>query len=295
MLRAVFDRSTVVMNDAGSTLRPDRTHIVKKSDGVRYIDDLLAVIDLPHVRMLHVITASEPCFYIRHDVDRDLDTALAIARVEAAHGYAATYFLLTPGSYGEPANYYGSIENGVIRHHPDLVDRCKALLDLGHDLGFHNDLVALSLRTARSPHELLAREVEFFSRHEIELTGVAAHGSPLARELQFNNRELFTGCVRRGWTVGRSITRQSRRVALHSLRLADYGFQYEAYSLPRDSRLSESGSHWAGRIAGNRVPRERWAVAFDRAEFRSLLARVSALHGVRAMSLLTHPCHWRTA
>ncbi len=266
--------------------------IIKRSDGVDYLADLLGQIDLKLVRMHEARDADQPCFYIRHDVDQDMDRALAIAKVECRHGYFSTWFLLAPGSYAENRNYYGTLANGAIRHDPQLVDHCKRLVDFGHDLGFHNDLVALALATKRSPAELLAGEIEFFAGHGIRLVGTASHGSPLARRLKYNNRELFAGCIRRGWVSGRTIEHDGQSIQLHSLRLEDYGFRYEAYSLPRDSRLSESGGVWGGRIAGRRVPKEQLSQHFDIDQFRAVVSRASAANGVKALSILTHPCHW---
>lgn len=270
-----------------------RARVVKKSDGVDYMADLLELIQLKPVRMYEVRSTVEPCVYVRHDVDHDLDVALRVAEVEARARWSATYFLLTPGAYDHaPRNYYGHIDGGRIVHDPALVDKCRRLVDLGHDLGFHNDAVALSLKTGRPPAEILAEETAFFARHGLPLRGTSAHGNPLARRLEFNNREIFRECVRAGREPGREIAYKGRSVRLHTLRLADYGFEYEAYSLPRDSRISESGGAWAGVVAGTRLPREEWKERFDLAAFRAAVARSSAANGVQAMSILMHPIHW---
>lgn len=286
-------RSLLRFGRPAAPKRPARpARIVKRDDGVDYIADLLDLIDLKHVHMHEVTGETEPCFYIRHDVDHDIERALEIARAEQAAGYRSTYYLLTPGSYGEGTNYYGTLEGDRISHDPKLVDRCKALIDLGHCVGFHNDLVSLSLVTGRAPADLLADEVEFFQTQGIPLTSTAAHGNPLSRQYSYNNREIFAGCIRRGWEPGRTIEHEGRTVALHSLRLEDYGFAFEAYSLPRDSRFSDSGKTWGGRIAGERFPREEMSEQFDLERFRSLVARATAANDVRAFSIMTHPCHW---
>jgi len=267
-----------------------------EKQGLDYVNDLLKLVNLPVRRMHEVTETSEPCMYIRHDVDHSLERANAIAEVEARHGYTSTFFLLTPGSYPGAkgmSNYYGELsDDGEITHHPELLDRCRRIVDHGHDLGFHTDLIPLSLRTGRPAGDILAREVEFFDRAGLKLRGVAAHGNPLCRQLAFNNRELFEGCIRSGWEPGRTITHAGRSVRLHSLRLEDFGFAYEAYSLPRDSRISESGLHWGGRIAGERIPKEELAASFDLERFRTIVSRATAENGVRAMSIMTHPIYW---
>ncbi len=187
--------------------------IIKKNDGVRYIHDFLNLIQLKNVPMTEVCKMEEPCFFIRHDVDHDIDTALAIAKIEAKSNYRSTFFLLPPGSYGQH-NYYGRIENGQVVHDPLLIDKCHRLIDLGHNLGFHSDLVSMSLKSQQDPCDLLAPEVEFFNKHNIHLVGTASHGNPLARQLKYNNREIFEGCIRKGWEPGRTIKHKKWQVVL---------------------------------------------------------------------------------
>ena len=94
------------------------------------------------------------------------------------------------------------------------------------------------------------------------------------------------------WRFCEHINYEGRCVRLHSLPLRDYGFDYEAYTLPRDSRFSDSGGRWAGVVAGQRPPQKWLEGEFDIQEFRAFVSRGCAAQGVKAMSLLTHPCHW---
>ena len=282
-------RKDAAVPDAGENRSVTR---VVDGNGVDFVGDLLDLIDLPCIRMHEVATHPDPALYIRHDVDHSIDKAIMIGRVELATGYTSTYFLLTPGAYKD-RNYYGTIDRrGRIEHDSDLADKCRRLIDLGHDLGFHNDLVALSLKTGRPADEILREEVEWFDSRGLHLRGMAAHGNPLCRELSFNNRELFSGCIRKGWEPGRTIRHEGREVVLHSLAMEDFGLEYEAYSLPRDSRISESGGRWGGRVAGERVPREDLAESFDIDRFRAIAASAVASNGVRFMSVMTHPIYW---
>ena len=267
------------------------TRVVDRN-GVDFVEDLLDRIELPVIRMHEASTHDGPAMYIRHDVDHSIKKGISIGRIEACHGYQATFFLLTPGSY-KGSNYYGTLDRkGNIDHSPELADQCRTLIDLGHDIGFHNDLVPLSFKTGRPPEEILRAEVDWFDRQGIRLRGMAAHGNPLARTLSFNNRELFEGCIRRGWEHGRTIKHDGRSIELHSLRMEDFGLEYEAYSLPRDSRISDSGGKWGGRVAGERVPRESLATAFDLERFREIASSASSENGVRFMSVMTHPVYW---
>jgi hypothetical protein len=272
------------------------TKVRIESQGLDFIKDLLDLVDLPLVAMHDVESFEKPCFYIRHDVDHSIERALAIASVEKQNGYHSTYFLLPPGSYpGKDGhvNYYGTIDSsGTISHDNTLADNCKKLIDLGHSIGFHSDIVALSLSTGVSPANLIEREVDWFEKQGLTLKGTASHGSPKARELKFNNRELFSGCIRDGWVEGRTVCDNGNEVELHSLKLEDYGFAYEAYSLPRDSRLSDSGGKWGGRIAKQRLPREELLNKFDVDIFRKHIQLATETSGIKAFSIMTHPIYW---
>ena len=282
-------RKDAAVPDAGGSRSVTR---IVDGNGVDFVGDLLDLIDLPCIRMHEVAEHPGPALHVRHDVDHSIDNAIMIAGIEKAAGYTSTYFLLTPGAYKD-RNYYGTIDRrGRIEHDPELADKCRRLLDFGHDIGFHNDLVALSLNTGRPAAEILREEMDWFDAQGLHLRGMAAHGNPLCRKLSFNNRELFEGCVRRGWEVGRTIRFRDNEVVLHSLDMRDFGLEYEAYSLPRDSRISESGGRWGGRVAGEQIPREELATAFDLERFRSIAESASPRNGVRHMSVMTHPVYW---
>jgi hypothetical protein len=127
------------------------------------------------------------------------------------------------------------------------------------------------------------------------LIGTASHGSPLARELKYNNRELFNGCIRKGWVPGRAIQYNGWKVKLGSLELSDFRFEYEAYSLPRDSRISDSGGKWGGIVNGNQIDKIKMKENFNLEEFRKIFAYLTSDSGVKAMQVMTHPCHWELA
>lgn len=266
--------------------------IVKKNDGVNYIDDFLKLITVKNIRMTEASKCTQPSFFIRHDVDHSLAMAVKIAEIEAAHGFLSTFFLLPPGSYGEENNYYGYIHKGKIIHHQDLIEKCKYIADLGHEIGLHNDMVSRSLVTREHPKQLIDREVDFFKSYGLTMGGTASHGSPLARQLKYNNRELFKGCIRKGWETRRIISHNNWQVKLHSLELSEFDFQYEAYSLQRDSRISDSGGKWGGRVAGHRIDKESMQKSFNLNHFRQIISQVTPDSGVKVMQVMTHPCHW---
>jgi len=184
---------------------------------------------------------------LRHDVDDRLESALELARREHARGLRATYFVLHTAPYWE---------------RDDLVERLRELQALGHEVGWHNDLVTLALVHGVDPEPYLRRELGRLRGGGIDVVGVSAHGSPWCHRLGFHNdyafadlRQPLAGFPTRFEPIGT---------------LADFGFDYDAYSLEEDAYFSDS------RFSGGR---------------RSHPADLALEPGKRTI-VLTHPCHW---
>ena len=184
---------------------------------------------------------------LRHDVDDRVESALELARREHARGLRATYFVL------HTASYYGR---------PDLLDRLRELQALGHEIGWHNDLVTLALVHAVDPEPYLRRELERIRGGGIDLVGVSAHGSPWCDRLGFHNDYAFAD-------LPQPLPGFPTRFAPIGT-LADFGFEYDAYSLGEDAYFSDS------RFVEGR---------------REHPADLVLEPGKRTIAL-THPCHW---
>lgn len=264
--------------------------IIKNNDYTNYIDDILKTIKLKNILLKDVKKNPSTFFVIRHDVDHSLSNGLCMAKIEHQFCYRSTYFLLTPGSYNNSENYYGSIIDKKIVHQPDLIDQCKFLLDLGHEIGIHNDFVSLSLLLKEKPEILLGRELEFFSKHGIEIKGTASHGSHYARKLNFTNYEIFSDCSRSDSEYGRTIVFNDYSVQLNTIKMSEYNLEYEAYFLPKDTYISDTGGLWS--IYSNSqvlFKQERNNLA-GKEEFSSSLSQISSLG--KQIQILIHPCWW---
>jgi hypothetical protein len=175
---------------------------------------------------------------IRHDIDHDYQTALKIAQWEYQHGLKTTYCVL------HTAWYYGYFEKGRILHTQNLVDLCKRLVDLGHEVNLHNNLVVTALTEDVSPADLLSQELDFFNSIGIRITGTASHGDKLCHQLNFRNWELFKECTDNRFGGPRVISfkhkRKIREVMLSEMSMFDFGLEYEGYDILRDVYHTES-------------------------------------------------------
>ncbi len=198
---------------------------------------------------------------LRHDVDNILSVAMDMARVEASLGVRSTYFLLTPPWMGE--NYLGSwfsltdasgtVVEAAFRLSDDGAAAIRELRSLGHEVGYHNNLVTVSRQSGMAPERLLRAVLSAFADEGITNPGCASHGDAEARDGAYVNYDF-----------------------LADRDLASLGLAYEAYWLPRRGYLSDSG----GNLNGKPNPTQ--------ADFADAIASLE-----KPAQVLMHPCWWR--
>ncbi len=212
---------------------------------------------------------------IRHDVDHDIETACEIARWEFEKGFKATYCIL------HTAWYYGAIgDDGRHRHSRLLISGLQTLLELGHEVNFHNNLVATALQHGTDPIEMLEQELEFFDSLGIPVIGTSTHGDRLCRQLNFRNWEIFSECCDGRHGGPRTIEHKLdnghvNRVSLGTCSMQKFGLEYEAYDIHRDIYHSDSGGRMRTKDSG------RGRRMFGREEGRG-----------EVVGVLTHPIWW---
>ncbi len=217
---------------------------------------------------------AEKLTYIRHDIDHDIESAVTIGRWEHEHGLRSTFCVL------HTAWYYGTFDGRYYHHSAQMIDACLKLQDLGHEINLHNNFVTLGLEHGIDPVELLHEELSFLRVHGISIRGTSAHGDALCRELDYINLELFKETSRRDKGGRRIIRHNDNQVELGAVPMALFGLEYEAYDLPRDIYVRDSG----GRPRLSRNTRGRGGVR------RQQQARAIPFEHV--VGILTHPEYW---
>ena len=108
------------------------------------------------------------CIILRHDVDRAIARALKMAQLEHEYGIASTYYF---------------------RHKKDVFrpDIMRKIADMGHEIGFHYEVMDKAKGDAEKAIEIFERELEEM-RSVAEVTTVCMHGNPLA---SWSNRDLW--------------------------------------------------------------------------------------------------------
>lgn len=220
-------------------------------------------------RDLHVVPLRElagaprdrPVVGLRHDVEERFASALEMAELEHSHGVRSTYFVL------HTAPYYGR----------GLLPGLRLLQDLGHEVGWHNDLVTLQCVKGVEPREYLARELDWLRGNGIDVRGSSSHGSYWAHRLRFHNKYFFTDFadeLEPGFPNSETVQAGERRCVLSKGSQAEFGLEYEAYHLGEDRYFSDARFDSEGR------------------RFHTDAVELDALApGDRAI-VLTHPDYW---
>lgn len=104
---------------------------------------------------------------LRHDVDRKPGNALRMAELEHALGIRSTYYFRHPYTFI-----------------PEIIEQ---VLSLGHEVGYHYEVLAKAKGDYEEAITLFARELEEF-RALCDVRTICMHGSPLSR---YDNRDLW--------------------------------------------------------------------------------------------------------
>lgn len=96
---------------------------------------------------------------LRHDVDRLPANSLAMAKAEADHGVASSYYFRYPHTFS-----------------PEMA---SALEGMGHEVGYHYEVLSKTKGDVAAGLELFGKELEELRRHA-DIVTVCMHGSPLS-------------------------------------------------------------------------------------------------------------------
>lgn len=186
---------------------------------------------------------------LRHDVDRFPANALRMARVEQELGIRSTYYVRMVRSAFDP---------NVVR----------SLAKLGHEVGYHYEVLAKTRGDVQAALELLGEELgrlrEFASVHT-----AAAHGSPLSR---WNNFDIWRHA-------------QPKQFGLVGEAYRDIDYSQVAY-------YTDTGRSWSANGANLRDRVESAGARFPPAVTTEQL--IGVLYGAQldALCIQTHPERW---
>ncbi len=190
---------------------------------------------------------------LRHDVDNEITSSVAMAAWEEERGYRSTYFILHTAPYWQDKTL--------------LQESLTAIDSLGHEIGFHINAITEAIRTGDDPLDIAQDAVDELRGYGYPVRGVVAHGDNACYEHHFINDELFTESRRDNQGAA---DRTVGGVKLAPISRSELGFDYDPNWLPRDEYLSDSGGQWS-------KPFNEFAARF---------------HEYGQLHMLVHPCWW---
>lgn len=184
---------------------------------------------------------------LRHDVDRKPENALKMAELEHALGVCSTYYFRYPHTFI-----------------PEIIEQ---ILSLGHEVGYHYEVLAKAKGDYEEAIALFARELEEF-RSLCDVRTICMHGSPLSR---YDNRDLWK----------RYDFREFEIVGEAYLSMAGKDLRY----------LTDTGRNWGGKYSVRDAMPGAGAVPPSVATTDDL-ARWIGSAGEEGLYLTVHPERW---
>lgn len=184
---------------------------------------------------------------LRHDVDRKPENALRMAELEHALGITATYYFRHPHTFI-----------------PEVIEQ---VLSLGHEVGYHYEVLAKARGDYEKAIALFARELEEF-RALCDVRTICMHGSPLSR---YDNRDLWKRYDFREFGIAGEAY----------LSMAGKGLRY----------LTDTGRNWGGKHSVRDAMPGAGAVPPSVATTDDL-ARWIGSAGEEGLYLTVHPERW---
>ena len=217
---------------------------------------------------------------LRHDVDAGggggLWGAMKMGAIEHKQGIRSTYYMV------HNVRYY---RDNRIR----LISKSRQLQRMGHEVGFHNDILSVCLngKSSHTPEHIFKSELDFLTSGGVYISGVSSHGSHFARSYGVFNTQIFKECQP---TDPEDRSDNVNGVPLNTIQLSDYGL-YETSLILLDYYISDSGGNWR--------TTERRKLVFpvrnhdiDPNDFEEYMEKLGEDDDVNKIMILTHPGVW---
>lgn len=221
--------------------------IIHRIDKIEYKDFLKSIDFISEsfsdISLNKVDLKNRKRFCIGHNIGNDVDFSRCIdfAIIEKKLNIKSTYFFLHTSAF--------------FNYSPDIIDICKYLIDMGHEIGICNNALTAyyMFNKSKSFKRILEEPIEFFRRNGIEIKGSSS----------IINTDMYPGMIYNNYEIWSEYSKNKNegfskldfdRISLKSLDLL-----YETHFLEYDYYLSDYGFKWTGFIVnkGRPVPTER--------------------------------------
>ena len=178
-------------------------------------DEIITCEDLSKIE-----TIEKRYVVLTHDNDDKLNGIIKMATIENELGIKATYNILHTSK--------------IFDYSQKLIDIYKRLMDLGHNIGFHNDALTDYFYNKKTIDQSLSKPLNWLRKNGIKVVGTSAHGcARLYKDYGVRNEQI--------WKESNRPNPQFKCVSLK-----DYDFLYESYNFPYVAHLTDIYNRWLG-------------------------------------------------
>lgn len=124
-------------------------------------------------------SASQSVTVLRHDVRRNLKSALTMAQWEHELGARGSFFLRPVGAAGEELSYYGRIVDDRVVPSPQMLEDARAIATLGHEIGLLGPFHEAASRLGVGIVDFVKAQVALLREAGVEVRGIADGGAGL--------------------------------------------------------------------------------------------------------------------
>lgn len=131
--------------------------------------------DIEYLDIIKSIDSSN--IFIRHDIDNHIDNIYSMASEEYSLGIRSTYYFLHTARYFD---YSESFKNII-----------KKIISLGHNIGFHNDILTMWLNTKISPAYIIEPPLDWL-KDICDIKSTSAHGANRYDHNKYINYQVWS-------------------------------------------------------------------------------------------------------
>ena len=231
----------------------------------------------------------EKAFCIRHDEDWDMRYSLDLARAENKYNLKSIYYI------NNTCDYFDYSQR--------LIDQCKEIIDLGHQIGLHYNALEEHILHGTPVVDVLSKPLDFLRSNGIKINGGSAHGSKVCRDNKVLNFEIWKEFETSHLAHMKKSPLFDGDIKIDRIPLSSVGFDYDATLVDHASYISDSSGRLWGMV---RVDQNDPGRVYDLIEYAELMRGGAAIKSnigeiiqhfnahvdTGLMHILIHPIWW---
>ncbi len=213
---------------------------------------------------------------LRHDVDRDPETAVLMAEIERKYNIKSTY-------------YFRHIERTF------KLDLMRSIIEMGHEIGYHYEVLDKANGDSDVAIKIFEQELNDFRKY-FKIETIVQHGSPLNGDLDMSSFKGLLNIIKNLITNKNIFTKRQNLDIWNKYNFSQFGILGEAYlSMDFDKLdyISDSGGSWSDKykIKDNAINKSNKSNKLEIKNTDDIINIIKNEQNDR-LYLLIHSNHW---